>query len=67
MYSSDGQHKEPQRQCQEQRCLEQQCGQPAIDPGASFDDASSNASNHAVNHDQHAECSTPSATTTAEG
>jgi hypothetical protein len=35
--------------------------------GASFDDARSNASNHAADHGQHVECSTPSAATAAEG
>jgi hypothetical protein len=60
--SSDGQHKEPQQQCREQ----QRC-QPATNPGAGFDDVSSNASRHAADSGQHAECSTPSVTTTAEG
>jgi hypothetical protein len=60
--SSDDQHKELQRQCREQ----QRC-QPTTNPRACFDGATSNALNHAADHGQHAECSTPSATTTTEG
>jgi hypothetical protein len=62
IYSSDGQNKEPQRQHhKQQRC------QPATDPGASFDDASLDASDYVTDHGQYAECSTPSTATAAEG
>jgi hypothetical protein len=59
--SSDRQHKEPQHQR-----WEQQCCQPTTDPRESFDDASSNASDYAAKHGQHAECSTPSPATAAK-
>jgi hypothetical protein len=65
--SSDGQHKELQRQCREQQCWEQQRCQPSTNPRESFDDASSNASNHVADHGQHVEGSTLSTATTTEG
>jgi hypothetical protein len=59
--SSDGQHKEPQHQHREQQCWEQQRCQPTTDPRVSFDDASSNASNHGQHGEYLASSTAPTA------